>query len=432
VNFDESVKYLFSLGNEVLAMKLGLGNIRKVLNALDNPQNNYCKVQVAGTNGKGSTCAFIEGICRSSKIKVGLFTSPHLVSITERVRINGRDIREEDFARYATKIRETSEKLVVDGELESVPTYFEQVTAIALHAFAEARVELAILETGLGGRFDAVTAAGAEIAVITPIDFDHQDILGNTLTAIAAEKAAIIRPDSTVITAHQKPEAAAVIDKVCRELHITPISKIEWEITGKDRPGRELIEFRAGSIYRRVWLGLRGRHQIENAATAILATEALAKKFTMSVGNAIEGLGRAVHRGRMEFKRKNILFDGAHNVAGAKALAAFIDEYVEGEVTMIFGAMRDKDLSEMAATLFPKAERLILTRPENTRSSEPGDIRKFAIGKLLDENIFETETVKEALELAREIRSPDGIICVTGSLYLVGEAQKLLNNNAYE
>lgn len=413
-------------------MKLGLENIGKLLVALDNPHDKYFKVQVAGTNGKGSTCAFLEGICRSSKIRVGLFTSPHLVSITERVRINGRDIKEEDFARYATKIRATSEKLVVEGELDSVPTFFEQVTAIALFALAEAGVDLAILETGLGGRLDAVTAAGAEIAVITPIDYDHQDILGNTLTEIAGEKASIIRQESIVITSRQKPEAAAVIDKICKEKNVIPISRIETKIIGIDRKGRQLLEFRTNSTYQKVWLGLRGRHQIENAATAILATEALPSKFTICIANVIDGLGRAVHRGRLEFKRKNVLFDGAHNVAGAKALADFINEYVAGPVTMIFGAMRDKDLSEMADALFPKADKLILTRPDNPRSFETGDIRKFAIGKLPNENIFETETVKRAFELAREIKSPDGIICVTGSLYLVGEAQKLLNNNAYE
>jgi dihydrofolate synthase/folylpolyglutamate synthase len=206
MNFDESVKYLYGLGNEVLAMKLGLENIGKLLAALGDPQNKYLKVQVAGTNGKGSTCAFIESVCRQAGIRVGMTTSPHLVSVTERIKIGGCQIGEEEFAKYATVVRETSEKLAATGALETVPTFFEQVTAIALYAFAEKSIELAILETGLGGRFDATTAARAEVVTITPVDYDHQRILGDTLPKIAAEKAAIIRQDTKVVVAPQRAE----------------------------------------------------------------------------------------------------------------------------------------------------------------------------------------------------------------------------------
>src|SRR3712207_2650273 len=193
MKFPESLEYLYGLGNEVSAMKLGLENIGKLLSALGNPENNYLKIQIAGTNGKGSTCAFLEAICLAAGIRVGLTTSPHLVSITERVKINGAEISEKDFARHAARVREISEKLVASGELETVPTFFEQVTAIAVSAFGEAKIDLAILETGLGGRFDSVTATRAEIAAITQIDYDHQKILGDTLKEIASEKAAIIR-----------------------------------------------------------------------------------------------------------------------------------------------------------------------------------------------------------------------------------------------
>src|SRR5258706_1723344 len=180
-------------------MKLGLENIRTLLAALGNPQNNYLKVQVAGTNGKGSVCAFLNSICLEAGVKTGLYTSPHLISITERVKINGIDISEDDFARIATHIRETAEKLLGNGDLEYLPTFFEQVTAIALIAFAEAKIELAILETGLGGRLDATTAANAEIAAITRIDLDHQEHLGDTLEEIAGEKAAIITKKTKVV-----------------------------------------------------------------------------------------------------------------------------------------------------------------------------------------------------------------------------------------
>ena len=186
MTFPESVDYLLSLGNEVSAMKLGLESITKLLHALGQPQNNYLKVQVAGTNGKGSVCAFVDAICRSAGIKTGLYTSPHLISMTERIKIDGTDISETEFARLATLVRESCESLVRNGELETVPTYFEQVTAIGLKAFAEAGVQLAILETGLGGRLDATTAANADVLAITRIDLDHQQYLGVSLVEIAA------------------------------------------------------------------------------------------------------------------------------------------------------------------------------------------------------------------------------------------------------
>ncbi len=223
MNFQESLNYLLNLGYELSVKKFGLENTIKLLAALGNPERKFLKIQVAGTNGKGSTCAFLDAICVAAGIKTGLYTSPHLVSITERIKINGEEINEEDFAQHATKIRNISEKLFESGELAALPTYFEQVTAISLSAFEAAKIELAILETGLGGRFDATTATNAEIVALTPIDFDHQDILGNTLAEIAAEKAAIIRADTIVIVAPQPREAERIILAKCREKRVKPI-----------------------------------------------------------------------------------------------------------------------------------------------------------------------------------------------------------------
>jgi len=403
MTFSESVEYLYNLGNEVLAMKLGLENIRKVLDALDSPEKNYLKVQIAGTNGKGSTCAFLEAICVSAGINVGLTTSPHLISITERVKINGQEISEKDFARHATRIKETSEKLVAEGKLETVPTFFEQITAIALNAFAEEKIDLAILETGLGGRFDATTAAKAEIVAITPIDFDHQNILGNSLAEIAAEKAAIIREDTKVIVASQPKDALDVILERCAKFGVAPN-------LAASKPDK----------YKNIRLNLLGRHQIENAKVAVLLAETLQDYFPIKTENIIEGLETAVHKGRLEFY-KGILFDGAHNVAGAKALKNYLDEFIEQPITMIFGAMRDKDLSEISEILFPKADKLILTKPDNPRSALPKSLAEFAKQK-----VYLTENVGEALDLAKEF--PDNLTCVTGSLYLIGEAQKILKN----
>ncbi len=431
MNFDESLKYLYGLGNEVSAMKLGLENIGKLLTALGNPEKNFLKVQVAGTNGKGSTCAFLDSICVLAGIKTGLYTSPHLISITERIKIGGQEISEKDFAHHATKIKEISEKLLEIGDLEALPTFFEQVTAIAISAFDEAKIDLAILETGLGGRFDATTAMKAEIVAITPIDFDHQNILGNTLAEIAAEKAAIIRKDTRVVLANQREEALEVILKKCDEVGIKTINNCKIELNAVDSiNGKAIVTFiTENEIYHDAHLGLRGRHQIENARLAVLLAEGLKYHFNFifSKFEIVEGLETAKHNGRLEFY-KNILFDGAHNVAGAKALRNYLDEFIKQPVTLVFGAMRDKDLSEIAAILFPKAETLILTKPNNERSMETSELLKIVPTTFNQKDVKLAETVAEAIITAKVITKETELILITGSLYLVGEAQEILKS----
>ena len=423
MNFAESETYLLSLGNEVSAMKLGLENIGKLLAALENPQNNYLKVQVAGTNGKGSVCAFLDAICVSAGIKTGLYTSPHLISITERIRIGGIEISEKDFARHATLIRGTAERLVADGSLETVPTFFEQVTAIALNFFAEKEIQLAILETGLGGRFDATTAARAEISGITRIDYDHQNILGATLAEIAAEKAAIIHKGSKAVIGQQESEAMDVVLSRCADFGVTPKSAHDVDAVC----GSGWLMFTTPQVkYMVEHLGLTGHHQIENARVAILLAETLQEYFPISSGNITKGLETAVHPGRLE-RRGRFLFDGAHNVGGAKALRKYLDENVHQPITMIFAAMRDKDISEIAEILFPKANKLILTRPENPRSADPQKIAELA-RKDGRNNIIIIRSVADAIETALKISANHELICITGSLYLIGEVQKLLKS----
>ena len=405
-------------------MKLGLENIRNLLINLGKPLVNTLKVQVAGTNGKGSVCAFLDTICFSVGIKTGLYTSPHLVSITERIKINGRDISEDDFARFATNVRKTAEQLVSKGEIETAPTYFEQVTAIALLAFAEAKVELAILETGLGGRLDATTAANAEIAAITQIDIDHQEYLGETLAEIASEKAAIIHSGSNVVIAEQKNEAMKIILDHCSSLDILP--KLATSVRTTCGSGRLKIKTEKNE-YKVKELGLLGRHQIENAKVAILLAETLQDNFTITTQNIINGLENARHPGRLEFQGQ-YLFDGAHNIAGAKALREFLDEFVEQPITMIFGAMKNKSVTEIIEILLPKADNLILTRPDNERAMTADDLAKFIGTHYKADRVFLTETVADAINKANEIVDAKGITLITGSLYLVGEAKKILNN----
>jgi dihydrofolate synthase/folylpolyglutamate synthase len=430
MNFQESLNYLLNLGYELSVKKFGLENTIKLLAALGNPERKFLKIQVAGTNGKGSTCAFLDAICVAAGIKTGLYTSPHLVSITERIKINGEEINEEDFAQHATKIRNISEKLFESGELAALPTYFEQVTAISLSAFEAAKIELAILETGLGGRFDATTATNAEIVALTPIDFDHQDILGNTLAEIAAEKAAIIRADTTVIVAPQPREAERIILAKCREKRVKPIfTSTKFIIKKQDSPFGQLfsVTFKTrNDLYPNVLLFMLGRHQITNASLAISAAEGLRNfGFDISPNAITNGLQTARHKGRLEFYN-GILFDGAHNVSGAKALKIFFDEFIKQPIILVFGAMKDKDLSEIGKILFPKAEYLIFTMPDHPRSAAITDLIKFVPKNFSREKVFQTSKVAAAIEKAREISGEKCLICVTGSLYLVGEAQKHL------
>lgn len=432
MNFEESLRYLYNLGYELSVKKFGLENTLKLLEALDNPEKNYLKIQVAGTNGKGSTCAFLDAICVSARIKTGLYTSPHLISLTERIKIAGREISEKDFARHATRIRKVSENLVEKGELNALPTFFEQVTAIALSCFAEEKVELAILETGIGGRFDATTATHAEIAAITQIDFDHQEILGETLAEIASEKAAIIRADTRVFVSPQKIEAEKVIYGKCRESGVEPVWAIPDVNLLEDLGGDlQYLSFRTKETIYKTDFWMRGKHQRTNATLAIYIAESLRDfRFKISKENIETGLETAKHKGRLEFF-EGVLFDGAHNIAGAKALREYLDESVNQPVTMIFGAMNDKDLPEIGAILFPKAEKLIFTKPDNPRSSETAELMRFLPENFDKRNVFEVETVGDALKKAFEISAVENLICVTGSLYLVGEAQKILSNPSF-
>ena len=295
----------------------------------------------------------------------------------------------------------------------TLPTFFEQVTTIALLAFREAGVDLAILETGLGGRLDSTTAAGAEIVAITPIAMDHEEYLGNSLAEIAAEKAAIIRDGVTTIVAPQNSEALAVILRQCESVGVEPRLV--------DPAGCDAME-----------IGLRGRHQIINVATAVALAEALRESGFAITSEAIsQGVATATHPGRLEIweGRPQILFDGSHNPAAAASLRDYLDEFVPRPITIVFGAMRDKALPEMAARLFPKADELILTELDNPRAASV-EMLLAAIPEGFDKaRIHRASGVADALRLARELTPANGLICVTGSLYLIGAVQEALKES---
>ena len=435
MQFDETLRYLLSLGVETLTIKLGLRNTELLLAALGNPQKSFPAVQIAGTNGKGSTALVLDSICQAAGIKTGLYTSPHLISITERIKVARREISTEDFARHATQVRSGAEKLVDKGQIEALPTFFEHVTAIALLAFREDQMKLAILETGLGGRLDATSVAGAELVAITPIERDHEEYLGETLESIAAEKAAIIRPGSIAVIAPQPAEVLGVILRQCKHVDVQPsVDQCSATVESVTQDGRVRVTVETEQDrYENVLLGLRGRHQITNVSVAIRLAESLrARGFAISRSAIIEGIEMASHAGRLELweGRPAFLFDGAHNPSGTRALREYLDEFVGAPVTLVFGAMRDKNLEQMAGNLFPKANRLVLTEPDSPRAAGLDELQKLASRMVEPQKIFTASSLRNAIRAAIEGTPPDGLVCFSGSLYVIGEAQALIKETS--
>lgn len=423
MNFAVSERYLLSLGNEVSAMKLGLASMRRLLAELGNPQTKFLKIQIAGTNGKGSVCAFLDAMLRSAKLNVGLYTSPHLNSMTERIKVGGEDIDEREFARLATRVRKACESLVDRGELDSVPTYFEQMTAIGLLAFAKAKVDVAILETGLGGRLDATTAADAEIAAITRIDRDHEKYLGRSLSKIATEKGAIVRPHTQlVVLGEQTANIQRQLKKRCRDNNVRAVKAGETRAS-VERDGIEFTTPR--STYRVEKLGLLGEHQIENAKVAIALAENLSGRFKITRKNIERGLLSARNPGRLE-RIGRFLLDGAHNPSGIAALAKYIRENIDAPITAIFAAMEDKNSAAMMRELFPLARTIVLTETANSRTTPYQKLLKEMPAAISRERTFATDNVGSALEVALA-SDPAAIIVVAGSLYLVGEVRARLS-----
>ena len=393
-SYRDAVHYLYSLGNEVATAKLGLERISSMLQALGNPERSYRVVHVAGTNGKGSTCAMIEAGLRFEGVRTGLYTSPHLVEPTERIQISGVAVSELQFANAFDKVH----------ALGYEATYFETVTAMAFWLFHEAGVETAVVEVGLGGRLDATNVVQPVLTVITPIDFDHQAYLGNTLESIAAEKAGILKPGVPVVVSRQRPEAMRII-----EAKGVPIIRAEeFEI-------RDLEIDARGSTFSGLRCPLPGEHQVENAATAALALREL--------GYPAEGISIANWPGRLEHVSPNpdIILDGAHNPAGARALAKYLQRfYPHRKKWLIFGAMKDKAVNEVADILLPLAAELVFTAPANTRAIPPEELKSLA-GR---------GTTASDIQSALKQMTPDhdDVVIITGSLYLVGEARAALQS----
>src|SRR5580692_5657972 len=461
MSYETAIARMFALGHELAqtpSQKFDLAHMRVLLATLHHPERRFPSVLIAGTNGKGSTAATLASILRASGLKTGLYTSPHLVRINERIRLNGKEITDDDFASLQGEVDQVAEKLVERAELPWHPSFFEMMTAIAFEHFVREKVEIAVLEVGMGGRLDATNVVEPRVSVIADISLDHQKFLGNTVGEIAREKVGIIRAGGVVVTLPQQPEANDVIGNTILELgargvsavpYVPPVSPGSGDYLVKVKGGEETPHASSGEaaksyIYRYplqvmkhqivVETALVGRHQLRNVALAIAAAEELSKQgFAGITPQTIErGIRETRWPGRFEVLTARpgwpeIVLDVAHNPAGAWALRSALSErYGDRPLLFVFGAMRDKAISEMTEILFPLAERVIATRAENPRSATPEEIQQA--GARTGTEIELAADAASALEQARKWAGarPENVIVVTGSIYLVGEAMQAL------
>jgi dihydrofolate synthase / folylpolyglutamate synthase len=418
MTFAESIRFLLSLGPELKTVKWDLERIITLLEALGNPHKQGRFIHVAGTNGKGSTCAMMAAALRASGYRTGFYSSPHLSDPRERIQIDGELISEQAWCEAFDAIHTAAEDLLARERIDTHPGFFESMTAMAFFAFAKASLDVVVLETGLGGRLDATNVVDPELSVITPIDFDHEAFLGSSIESIAAEKAGIIKPSRPVVLAEQRPEAFKILERKALELDAPVTLSSFWRIENMelDRFGSRFILSADEDIA--IDCPFPGRHQVENARTAVTAL----RVFGVSATAISQGIRTAQWPGRLERVARNpdIIIDGAHNPAGARALAAYIQQFFANEpIRIVFGAMRDKAVDEVISTLFPLAAEVMVTTPDQPRALNAESLLEVSDHP----NLVVAPTVPDAI---RMIRDEPMTTFITGSLFLVGEARRLL------
>jgi dihydrofolate synthase/folylpolyglutamate synthase len=427
-SYRETIEYLYALQKH--GIKLALSNSVELMELMGNPHRKFRSVHIAGTNGKGSTSAFIAGMLRAAGHRVGLYTSPHLVSFTERIRINNVPISEERTVELAQRVRERYQRPPTAAAALN-PTFFEVTTAMAFTCFAEEGVDIAVIETGMGGRLDATNVIAPLVSVITNIDREHTEFLGSALEQIAAEKAGIIKPGVPVVTGAAQPgvlrvierEAAArqaplyLLDRDFGAGHITPGGGQRFDYRG--------IRTACGGLS----IALLGSYQVSNACLALAAIECL-----RDAGIAVDepalrrGLEQARWEGRLErvARRPDIYLDGAHNPASARMLAGAVNEMKRAyrRLVLVIGILADKDHRGILSELVPLADRVIVTRPGYARAMDTAALS--ADVRALHGSVDTAETVGEAIVKAQAAAAPDDLVLITGSLYVVGDARAAL------
>ena len=417
------------VANPFDAETVGLRRTAWLLDALGHPPARYPAVHVAGTKGKGSTAACVAAILRAAGRRVGLYTSPHLHTFRERIRLDGAPIAEDAFAALIGEIAPLNARLAQEHPDWGEATAFEVATVLALLAFARSAVDVAVVEVGLGGRLDATNVLTPAVAVITTISLDHTAILGDTLAEIAAEKGGIIKPAVPVVSSPQRPEALAVLERLAAERG-SPFSLAgrDWHFSGT--PERFDLRGPWGG-YRDLRVALAGRHQVENAATAVAACWALGQAGIEVPEAAVrQGLAAVEWPGRLEVVRRapTVVVDGAHNVDSAERLAVALREgFRWRRLTLVLGIARDKQVEEMLAVLAPLADHVVATASHHPRAAAPERIAAAArAAGGPDLPVEEATSVAGALARALAGAAPDDLVCVTGSLYAVSEAREAL------
>ena len=411
---------LAMFGLRRFGIKLGLDTIHNILSGLDNPQNRFRSIHVAGTNGKGSVASTLASILRAAGFTVGLYTSPHLVHFNERIRIDNRNISDAEVVELYQAVQS-----VHQGARE--PTFFEFTTAMAFYAFGAAKVDWAIIETGMGGRLDATNIIQPALAIITNISLEHQFYLGNTLAAIASEKGGIIKADIPVISGVKQKSARSVIEALAQE-KAAPLFQMGKNFRVRRNPNQSqtFTYYGLDHVWRDMRTALQGHFQVDNAALALAACEIMNRNDkSISQAHINKGMAETRWPGRLEMipGKPLIILDGAHNLAAAHTLADYLKvEIKPRKITLVVGILDDKPYTEMLEVLLDVCDRVILTRPEIDRSLPPETLAKIARRMIADVSVI--PEVGPAIQYAVKVTNPADVICIAGSLYLVGDAKK--------
>lgn len=429
ISYEDCLNRIYKLGR--FGIKLELDTIHNILKLLSFPQNNYKTIHVAGTNGKGSTATYISSILTRAGFKTGLYTSPHLISFNERICVDGRQISDADVvdAYHAVNNADTGPRRA---------TFFEIATAMAFYYFNKAQVDWAVIETGMGGRFDATNILTPQVSVITNLSIEHADYLGNTIREIANEKGGIIKPGRPVVTAVSQPSGISVLKDLAQEQK-APIYRYKNDFSARKNPGGNGFSYQG--IYNRytdLQIPLPGDHQKENMSLALAACELAGKsadpsdsRYPFQIETIRAGLKQARWPGRLEYVRENpqVIIDGAHNRSAAKVLADYLGAHLKDKsLTLVLGILDDKPYEAMLKSLVPCADRIILTRAKIDRSLDPRILEK-TVKRISTVEVTIIDDVKEAVTAAMKASSAKDAVCVAGSLYVAGEAKQLFVNN---
>ncbi len=432
MTYDQCLQAMYGLRR--FGIKLGLDVIENILNGLGNPQRTFSCIHVAGTNGKGSIASSLAAVFNDAGYKTGLYTSPHLVRFNERICINGREIADDDVVTAYNAVN-----AVHHGDRE--PTFFEYTTAMALYAFANAGVQWAVIETGMGGRLDATNILAPEISIISNISKEHSFYLGNTIADIAYEKGGIIKDNTPVVTAARQKQALDVLQGIAAGRN-APFYRLGEHFrirrhAQKDRFAGLFTYYGIENRFKDVKTGLAGAHQADNAAVVIAASEILAQnKAVLSESNIRTGIADVVWPGRLEIlpTLPVVVIDGAHNLAAARRLSLFLKDFAAGRpITMVIGILDDKPYASMLGHLLPLADRVIFTQPDIDRRL-PAQTLYDKSQELTADKPVKAEIVShvgDAVERAIKITSPENIVCIAGSLYVAGEAREALQTMAF-